>query len=108
MLGDRLPGPPGDPAWLELVAPAGVVAPVEELMWGEGVEPALGLSRTAVLFGVKHVAADGRWRRGPGLALFWMGLGPLRRRSEALALVTHVAANAAAVVAGHVTARDVL
>jgi hypothetical protein len=99
-------GPPPDLLPLELLAVAGVVAPVEELTWGRLVEPSLGIPATAVLFAIKHVVVDGRWRRAAGLGLFWVGLGLVRRRSPRWALGLHVAANASGVVLGHVRGRD--
>ena len=59
-----------------------------------------------LLFAAKHVVIDGRWRRFLGLALFWLGLGALRRRSRALALGVHVACNGGGVVLGHITQQD--
>jgi hypothetical protein len=106
LLGHKPYQPPPDPMALELVALAGVVAPVEELMWGRVIEPRLGIPVTATLFAAKHVVIDGKWRRAVGLALFWVGLGLVRSRSPRLALGLHMAANAAGVVLGHVTGRD--
>jgi len=106
LLGDRPVGPPPESAWLEAMAVAGVVAPVEELVWGRLVEPSLGVSVTSALFAAKHIAVDGRWRRSIGLGLFWIGLGLLRRRSAKLALLVHVGCNAAGVAVGHLTDRD--
>jgi hypothetical protein len=99
-------GPPPEGLWLELLALAGVVAPVEELTWGRQVEPRLGIPATAMLFAAKHVVVDGRWRRAAGLALFWAGLGLVRRRSPRLALGLHLAANASGVLLGHITGED--
>lgn len=99
-------GPPPEHPSLELLALAGVVAPVEELTWGRLVEPRLGIPATAMLFAAKHVVVDGRWRRAAGLALFWAGLGLVRRRSPGLALGLHVAANASGVLIGHATGED--
>jgi hypothetical protein len=99
-------GPPPDGLALELLALAGVVAPVEELTWGRLVEPRLGIPATAMLFAAKHVVVDGRWRRAAGLALFWAGLGLVRRRSPRLALGLHVAVNASGVLLGHVSGED--
>src|SRR5258708_25962000 len=50
---------PPDSMAIELVALAGVVAPVEELTGGRLVEPRLGIPMTATLFAIKHVAIDG-------------------------------------------------
>ncbi|HXN77409.1 MAG TPA: hypothetical protein VN965_01395 [Candidatus Dormibacteraeota bacterium] len=99
-------GPPPEELAVELLALAGVVAPVEELTWGRLVEPRLGIPATAMLFAAKHVVVDGRWRRAAGLALFWAGLGLVRRRSPRLALGLHVAANASGVLLGHITGED--
>jgi len=82
------------------------VAPAEELVWGRQVEPRIGVAPTALLFAAKHVALDGRWRRGLGLALFWTGLGLVRSRSPRLAAAIHVATNAGGVLLGHSTGRD--
>jgi len=106
LTGDRPTGPPPEPAGLELLTLAAVVAPAEELAWGCQVEPRVGLPATAVLFALKHVAIDGRWRRAPGLALFWLGLGLVRSHSPRLALALHVAANAGGVLVGHACGRD--
>jgi hypothetical protein len=106
ILGSRPHEPPPESLELELAAVAGVVAPAEELIWGRCVETRVGIPLCAALFAAKHVAIDGRWRRSLGLSLFWVGLGLVRRRSPALALAVHVAANAAAVIAGHATGRD--
>jgi hypothetical protein len=106
LLGHRPYQSPPDSANLEMTALAGVVAPVEELAWGQRVEPSLGIPTTAALFAIKHAVIDGRWRRVGGLALFWIGLGLVRRRSPRLALGLHVAANASGVVLGHITGRD--
>ncbi|HEY1456787.1 MAG TPA: hypothetical protein VGG31_09835 [Candidatus Dormibacteraeota bacterium] len=106
MLGHRPPGRPSAGAGAEILALAAVVAPAEELTWGVQVERRLGVLPTAVLFAGKHVAIDGRWRRGLGLALFWVGLGLVRRRSPALALGLHIAANAGGVMLGHATGTD--
>ena len=106
LAGDRTSGPPPEPAGLELVALAAVVAPAEELAWGGQVEPRLGVVATAGLFALKHVIVDGRRRRAPGLALFWLGLGLVRSRSPRLALALHVAVNAGGVLLGHATGRD--
>ena len=106
LLGHKPSQAPPDPALLEVVALAGAVAPAEEIVWGRMVERRLGVAPTAVLFAAKHVAIDGRWRRAGGLALFWVGLGLVRRRSAILALGLHVAANASGVVLGHATGRD--
>ncbi len=99
-------GPPPEGLPLELLALAGVVAPVEELTWGGIVEPRLGIPATAMLFAVKHVVVDGRWRRAAGLAMFWAGLGLVRRRSPKLALGLHVAANASGVLLGHLSGEN--
>ena len=104
--GFRASSPPPDPIGRELTALAAIVAPAEELVWGRRVEPVLGVPATAMLFAAKHVVVDGRWRRGLGLALFWTGLGLVRRRSPALSLIVHVAANAAGVIVGHAEGRD--
>jgi membrane protease YdiL (CAAX protease family) len=85
-----------------------VIAPVEEVIWGGLVQPAVGALPTTALFAVKHGLVDGRWRRTLGLGLFGLGLGWLRRRSRALALGIHVACNAGGVALGHVTGRDQL
>jgi hypothetical protein len=99
-------GPPPEELPIEALALAGVVAPVEELIWGGLVEPRLGIPATAVLFAAKHVVVDGRWRRAAGLSLFWAGLGLVRQRSPRLALGLHVAANASGVLLGHITGED--
>jgi hypothetical protein len=106
LLGDRPEDPPPEPFAREALALAAVVAPAEELAWGSVVEPALGVVATSVLFAAKHVAVDGRWRRSLGLALFWGGLGLLRRRSRTLASFVHAGLNLAGVVQGHLTGRD--
>jgi hypothetical protein len=106
LLGHKPSGPPPDPLALELVALAGVVAPVEEATWGRLIEPRLGIPVTAALFAAKHLVVDGRWRRAAGLALFWTGLGLVRSRSPKLALGLHVAANASGVLLGHLQGRD--
>jgi hypothetical protein len=106
LFGHRPYQPPPDSIELELAALAGVVAPVEELAWGRQVEPRLGIPITAVLFAAKHAVIDGKWRRMGGLALFWIGLGLVRRHSPRLALGLHVTANASGVVLGHLTGRD--
>ena len=51
-------------------------------------------------------AECGRWRRAAGLALFWAGLGLVRRRSPDLALGLHIAANASGVLLGHLSGED--
>jgi hypothetical protein len=99
-------GPPPDPLTIELAALAAVLAPVEELTWGRLVEPRLGIAPTAGLFAAKHILIDGKWRRAAGLALFWTGLGLVRRRSPKLALGLHVAANASGVLWGHFKGQD--
>jgi membrane protease YdiL (CAAX protease family) len=106
VLGHRPAGPPPEPLLLETAALAGVIAPVEEVVWGGLVQPAVGVVAGSALFAAKHVAVDGRWRRALGLALFGLGLGLLRRRSSALALGVHVACNAGGVALGHLTGRD--
>jgi hypothetical protein len=106
LLGHKSTARPADSPALELVALAGVVAPVEELTWGRRVEPRLGIPITAALFAAKHVVIDGKWRRAAGLALFWVGLGLIRRRSPRMALGVHVAANASGVLLGHMKGRD--
>ena len=106
LLRDRLDAAPTEPALLEAVAIAGVVAPAEELVWGQLVEPELGLAPTAALFGLKHTLVDGRWRRTLGLALSWYGLGLVRRASPLAALGLHVGSNATGVVMGRVTGQD--
>jgi predicted lysophospholipase L1 biosynthesis ABC-type transport system permease subunit len=105
VLGDRPSASPAEGFALELVA-LDVVAFTEELTWGAIVEPVLGPAVTATLFASKHVLIDGRWRRGPGLFAFWMGLAAQRRRWPAAALVLHGLLNAAGVVQGHVSGRD--
>jgi hypothetical protein len=106
LLAHRATRPPQDALNTELLALACVVAPAEELAWGGQVESRLGVLPTALLFAAKHVAIDGLWRRALGLALFWAGLGMVRRRSPVLAFGVHVAANAGGVVLGHATSRD--
>ncbi len=81
ILGDRPDRPPAESKTLELVALAGVVAPVEELLWGAVVGPEIGFLATAGLFAVKHPLVDGRWRRVLGLFLFWIGLSLVRAYS---------------------------
>jgi hypothetical protein len=97
---------PPDGLTADLVALGVVVPAVEELVWGGLVERDLGVAATSVLFAVKHVMIDGRWRRSLGLAAFWVGLGTIRRTSPRGALGLHVACNTAAVWLGHATARD--
>jgi hypothetical protein len=106
LLRHKASGPPPDPFVLELAAVAGVVAPAEEATWGRLVEPGLGIPMTAILFAAKHVVIDGKWRRAAGLALFWVGLGLVRRRSPGLALGLHVATNASGVLLGHLRRQD--
>jgi hypothetical protein len=106
LLSHRASQAPPDPLALELIALAGVVAPVEEATWGRLVEPRLGIPVTSALFAAKHVAIDGRWRRAAGLGLFWVGLGLVRKRSPKLALGLHVAANASGVLLGHMRGQD--
>jgi hypothetical protein len=106
LLGHRPTGSPPDPQATELIALAGVVAPAEELAWGGQVESRLGLLPTALLFATKHVVIDGRWRRMLGLAVFWTGLGIVRRTSPLLALAIHVGANSGGVILGHAIRRD--
>jgi membrane protease YdiL (CAAX protease family) len=105
-LGDRPTGPPPEPLWLETAALAGVVAPVEEVVWGALVQPGAGVAATSALFAAKHPLIDGRWRRTLGLGLFGLGLGLLRRRSRKVALLVHVGCNAGGVALGHFTGRD--
>lgn len=105
LLRDVPAGPPPDSIALELAA-IEVVAVAEELSWGALVEPALGRTATAALFAAKHVAIDGRWRRGPGLFAFWIGLGMQRRRWPAAAFAAHLVLNAGAVLQGQLTGRD--
>ena len=105
-LGDRPTVPPSEPLWLEMAALAGVVAPVEEVVWGGLVQPGTGVVATGALFAAKHPLIDGRWRRTLGLGLFGIGLGLLRRRSRKLALLVHVGCNAGGVALGHLTGRD--
>jgi membrane protease YdiL (CAAX protease family) len=105
-LGDRPTRPPSEPLWLELAALAGVVAPVEEVLWGGLVQSRAGVVGTSALFAAKHPLIDGRWRRTLGLGLFGLGLGLLRRRSGKLALLVHVGCNAGGVALGHLTGRD--
>jgi hypothetical protein len=106
LMGHKPYQPPADGPALELVALAGVVAPVEEMTWGRLVEPRLGVPVTAALFAAKHVLIDRRWRRAAGLALFWVGLGLVRSRSPKLALGLHVTANASGVLLGHRQGQD--
>ena len=106
LLGHKPYQAPPDPAALELAALAAVVAPAEEVVWGRKVERRLGIGPTAVLFAAKHIVIDGRWRRGGGLFVFWLGLGLVRRRSSMLALGLHMTANASGVLLGHMTGRD--
>jgi hypothetical protein len=106
LLRHQASGPPPDPLGLELVAVAGVVAPVEEITWGRLVEPRIGIPLTAALFAAKHVVIDGKWRRAAGLALFWVGLGLVRTRSTRLALALHIATNASGVALGHLRGQD--
>jgi membrane protease YdiL (CAAX protease family) len=106
LLGHKPNQPPPDSLELELAALAGVLAPAEELTWGRRVEPRIGILMTSLLFAAKHVAIDGKWRRMGGLALFWFGLGLVRRRSPGAALALHMTANASGVVAGHLLGRD--
>jgi hypothetical protein len=106
LAGDRPEGAPTEPALTEALVIAGVVAPAEELLWGRLVEPALGIGPAAALFAIKHGIVDGRWRRAPGLALLWAGLGLVRRSSPRKALALHVALNASGVALGRVTGVD--
>jgi hypothetical protein len=106
LLRHRPEGPPPDPFGLEVFALAAAVAPVEEATWGRLVERRLGIAITSMLFAAKHVVIDRRPRRALGLAVFWIGLGLVRRRSPRLALGLHVALNAAGVVTGHLSGRD--
>ena len=106
LLGHKPYQAPPDSLALETVALAATVGPVEELTWGKRVEPRLGIPLTAALFAAKHVVIDGRWRRLAGLAVFWIGLGLVRRRSPMLALGVHMSANASGVILGHLTGRD--
>ena len=101
VLGDRPDRPPSESKTLELVALAGVVAPVEELLWGAVVGPEIGFLATAGFFALKHPLVDGRWRRVLGLFLFWTGLSLVRAYSWPLALALHMAANAGGVILGH-------
>ena len=101
VLGDRPNRPPSESRNLELLALAGVVAPVEELLWGAVVGPEIGLLATAGFFAVKHPLVDGRWRRILGLFLFWIGLSLVRAYSWPLALALHIGANAGGVLIGH-------
>lgn len=101
VLGDRPDRPPSESKTVELMALAGVVAPVEELLWGAVVGPEIGFVATAGVFAVKHPLVDGRWRRVLGLFLFWIGLSLVRAYSWPMALVLHVAANAGGVLIGH-------
>jgi hypothetical protein len=103
---DRPDAAPPEPAPREAVAIAGVVAPAEELVWGQMVEPALGIAPTAALFALKHPLVDGRWRRAFGLGLTWCGLGLVRKASPAAALAIHVGCNASGVVMGRITGKD--
>ncbi len=59
VLGDRPDRPPSESKTLELVALAGVVAPVEELLWGAVVGPEIGFLATAGFFASQ--ASLGRW-----------------------------------------------
>jgi hypothetical protein len=106
LAGDFPKGAPTEPALTEGLVIAGVVAPAEELLWGRLVEPALGIGPTAALFAIKHGIVDGRWRRTAGLALFWAGLGLIRRSSPRKAMALHVALNAGGLALGRVTGVD--
>lgn len=90
----------------EAIAIAGVVVPAEELVWGQLVEPELGIAGTATLFALKHPLVDGRWRRAFGLGLTWYGLGLVRKASPAAALAIHVGCNASGVLVGRITGED--
>jgi hypothetical protein len=105
LMGDHPSDAPPQNLVLELAA-IEVVAVTEELTWGAIVEPALGPAATAMLFAAKHVVIDGRWRRGPGLFAFWMGLAGQRRRWPAAAVLVHAALNASGVLQGHLSGRD--
>jgi hypothetical protein len=106
LLGDRpTDAPPESPA-RELLAIACVVAPAEELVWGQLVERDIGLGATALMFAVKHPLVDGRWRRAVGLSLFWYGLGLVRRMSPLAALGLHVGCNASGVMMGKISGQD--
>jgi hypothetical protein len=106
VLGDRPDTAPSDPAAQEAAAIAGVVPAAEELVWGQLVEPELGLASTASLFALKHPLVDGRWRRALGLGLSWYGLGLVRKSSPLAALALHIGNNATGVVMGRVTGQD--
>jgi hypothetical protein len=106
LLGDRPTSAPPEEALRETVAIAGIVAPAEELAWGQLVEPELGLGATASLFAVKHPLVDGRWGRTVGLALSWYGLGLVRRASPLAALGLHVGNNAIGVLMGRISGQD--
>ena len=106
LAGNAPSGPPPDGLAPELVALGLMVQIAEEAAWGRHVEEDLGVPATALLFSLKHAIVDGRWRRSPGLAAFWVGLGGVRKASRARALALHVVCNSAAVLLGHATARD--
>jgi hypothetical protein len=106
LLDDAPDREPPDAFVSELVT-LGVVVPLaEEAIWGSRVEPRFGVAATAAAFALKHPVVDRRWRRTLGLALFWTGLGLIRRRTRAGAALAHVVANSGAVVLGHATRRD--
>ena len=106
LLGDVPEVAPVDSLALDLLALGIVVPLVEEEVWGARVEPALGIPSTSLLFALKHVAVDRRWRRALGLAAFWAGLGLVRKRSPRAATALHCTCNAGAVLWGHATGRD--
>jgi hypothetical protein len=106
VLGDSAEAAPADGVVLDLLA-LGIAVPLaEEKVWGAKVEPDLGITGTAALFALKHVAIDGRVRRALGLAAFWAGLGLVRERSPRAAAMLHCACNTGAVLWGHATGRD--
>ena len=105
LLADRTRSRPPDGLCSELRG-LGLLTITEELVWGDQVEPAIGVPATAALFALKHPLIDGRWRRVLGLALFWLGLAVVRRQSRWHALLVHLAANGAGVAVGHWLEQD--
>ena len=104
---DDVPDQEPPDAFVPELVTLGVVVPLaEEAIWASRVEPRFGVVATAAAFATKHPIVDRRWRRTLGLALFWTGLGLIRRRTRRGAALAHVVANSGAAVLGHLTRRD--